>query len=620
MARISLVLAILLLLSATLSFAQGSGCATATNVIPGTSPNGIITNAVTVHYWKITTPLNGYLRVQVNSEAALNVDVALFDALPDTTNALSNDNQIGPASEVWGLLKAGTYYIKIWRVNGTGTYSMSTSFTAPPRATDPEPNNSPAFASLLNPNSTSTGNIGFFGNRTGDNEDYWKIKVTEDGFFRVRIQADSLDLRGGGPYFQLDAELYDTNGTSRISYDFRAGTFSEVWHFVRAGTYFAHVWLVAGRAASYQITSEFFPPSRANDVDGNDSPQTATPAIVNGTVTGHIYYLSGGIFDADDYWKFTLPADGKLTVQLFADSLDAVGSTVELDLALYEVNGTRLDRVAFDARYGTFSECTMYFIGGRTFYSRITHLAGWGSTYSMKIIYTPCDRASDVEPNDWFGAANLLTLNTVNYGHMGFYGSGYNDMYDFWKITATTSDSLYVHVTSDPSLEVNLAAWGPDTSINSYLALDTRAGIYSRVGVKTTAGATYYVRVDRAFTLPSWYSIIATKTSFALAIEENTKNAAIPRTLVLEQNYPNPFNPSTTIRYDLPESQNVKITIYSLLGQEVAELLNVVQSPGSYRVNWNGKDSRGNDMPSGIYPIRLLAGNTQLVKKAMLVR
>ena len=59
----------------------------------------------------------------------------------------------------------------------------------------------------VNPNATSTGNIGFFGNRTTDLEDYWKIKVTEDGFLRVRIQGDSLDLRGDGAYFQLDAEM-----------------------------------------------------------------------------------------------------------------------------------------------------------------------------------------------------------------------------------------------------------------------------------------------------------------------------------------------------------------------------------------------------------------------------
>jgi hypothetical protein len=620
MARISLVLVVLISFTVSVSFAQGSGCATATNVIPGTSPTGVITNAVTVHYWKITIPLNGYLRVQINSDAVINVDVALFDALPDTSNALSNDNQIGPTSEVWGLLKAGTYFIKIWRVNGVGNYTMNTFFTAAPRPSDPEPNNTPAFASPLSPNGTSTGNIGYFGNRTGDNEDYWKIKVTEDGYLRVWIQADSIDLRGGPPYFEVQVDMYDTNGTSRIAYDIRPGTFSEVWQFVRAGTYYINVWLFAGRAASYQITSEFFPPARANDVDGNDSPQTATQAIVNGTVTGHVYYLCGGFYDGWDYWKFTLPSDGKVTIQVTSDSLDAVGSIVDLNLTIQELNGTRIDQTAYDVRYTSYAEITVYLMGGRTFYPRVERIAGHGASYSMTILFTPCDKAGELEPNDWFGAADQLTLNTLISGHMGFYAYARNDYYDFWKITAPATDSLYVHVTSDPSLEVNLAAWGPDTAINSYIALDNRAGIYSRVGVKATAGLTYYFRVDRIFTLPSWYTIIATRSSSAVSVEENTQAKVIPTILALEQNYPNPFNPGTTIRYDLPESQNVKITVYSLLGQEIAELVNAVQSPGSYRVQWNGKDRLGHDMPSGIYPVRMLAGNSQLVKKAMLVR
>jgi hypothetical protein len=238
----------------------------------------------------------------------------------------------------------------------------------------------------------------------------------------------------------------------------------------------------------------------------------------------------------------------------------------------------------------------------------------------MKITLTPVDKANDTEPNDWFGVANLLTLNTLATGHLGFFGYGAPDRYDYWKITATSTDSLYVHVTSDPSLEVNLAGWGPDTLESYPLIMDLRSGSYSRVGIKPTVGVTYYFRAERVFTLPSWYTIIVTKSSVAVAIEENAKTAGVPKTLLLEQNYPNPFNPSTTIRYDLPESQNVKITIYSLLGQEVAELVNTIQSPGSYRVIWNGKDRKGYDMPSGIYPVRLLAGNTQLVKKAMLLR
>jgi hypothetical protein len=620
MARISLVLAALLLLTPSPSFAQGSGCATATNVIPGTSPNGIITNAVTVHYWKITIPLNGYLRVQINSEAALNVDATLYDSMPDTSSALSNDNQIGPLSAVWGFLKPGTYYVKIWRVNGVGTYTMTTSFSSSARPSDPELNDTPKLASPLNANGSSTGNMGYIGNRATDLEDWWKIAVPEDGFLRVQIIGDSLDARGEGYLFQLDAEMYDTNGTSRIFFDFRSGTYSEVWQFVRAGTYFVHLGRSSGRAASYQITSTFTPPSRASDPDGNDAPQTATSALVNGTVTGRINYLRGGIFNSDDYWKFTLPSDGKVVVQLVADSLDAVGEQFNLDLSLYEISGARMDRFVFDARGGTFSECTAYVIGGRTFHVRISRISGHGASYSLKVIHTPMDKSGDVEPNDWFGAANQLTLNVVSTGHLGCYGYVSNDTYDYWKITATTTDSMYVHVTSDAILEANLAGWGPDTLQSYPLIMDLRSGAYSRVGIKPTVGVTYYFRVERVFTLPSWYSIIATRSYVAVDVEKCEMEAIVPTNFQLEQNYPNPFNPTTTFRYSLPESQHVSIVVYSLLGQEITEIVNAVQAPGTYRVVWNGKNCRGVDVPSGVYPVRLLAGKNQLITKAMLLR
>ena len=74
------------------------------------------------------------------------------------------------------------------------------------------------------------------------------------------------------------------------------------------------------------------------------------------------------------------------------------------------------------------------------------------------------------------------------------------------------------------------------------------------------------------------------------------------------------------IRYGLPERLQVHVAIYSLLGQLVTELVDASQSPGLYSVVWNGKDHRGKDMSSGTYLIRLQAGGTQLVKKALLVR
>ena len=69
-----------------------------------------------------------------------------------------------------------------------------------------------------------------------------------------------------------------------------------------------------------------------------------------------------------------------------------------------------------------------------------------------------------------------------------------------------------------------------------------------------------------------------------------------PDQFELSQNYPNPFNPSTTIRFAIPENANVKLSIYNLLGQQVATLFNGDMSAGYHSVDWNGKQ-----VSSGIY-------------------
>lgn len=76
----------------------------------------------------------------------------------------------------------------------------------------------------------------------------------------------------------------------------------------------------------------------------------------------------------------------------------------------------------------------------------------------------------------------------------------------------------------------------------------------------------------------------------------------------LSQNYPNPFNPTTAIRYQLPKSGSVELTIYNLLGQEIRKLVNENRIAGQYTVQWDGRDETGAAVASGVYLYRLKAG------------
>ncbi len=101
----------------------------------------------------------------------------------------------------------------------------------------------------------------------------------------------------------------------------------------------------------------------------------------------------------------------------------------------------------------------------------------------------------------------------------------------------------------------------------------------------------------------------------------------LPRNFELCQNYPNPFNPVTNISYTLRatgdlnrSSARTNLSIYNILGQKVRTLVDKVQVPGTYVVPWNGTDSFGRPVASGIYLYRLVRGNDSEVKKMVLVK
>jgi hypothetical protein len=88
-----------------------------------------------------------------------------------------------------------------------------------------------------------------------------------------------------------------------------------------------------------------------------------------------------------------------------------------------------------------------------------------------------------------------------------------------------------------------------------------------------------------------------------------------PSEFALAQNYPNPFNPTTKINYSVPFDSEVTISIYSVTGELVKELVNDFVAAGSYSVDFNGSD-----LASGMYIYRMVAGDFVQTQKMMLMK
>jgi len=110
------------------------------------------------------------------------------------------------------------------------------------------------------------------------------------------------------------------------------------------------------------------------------------------------------------------------------------------------------------------------------------------------------------------------------------------------------------------------------------------------------------------------FRVVVGKKDF---VETNNLNlSGVPQAFALGQNYPNPFsangtfgNPSTRIDYELPATSHVKISVYNLSGQLVFMLFDGEQSAGRYTVSWDGANSFGNRVASGVYLVRMEASD-----------
>jgi hypothetical protein len=128
------------------------------------------------------------------------------------------------------------------------------------------------------------------------------------------------------------------------------------------------------------------------------------------------------------------------------------------------------------------------------------------------------------------------------------------------------------------------------------------------------------------------YSITATEVRNDFAIKFSTDSATIvslneenvtanlPDNYVLEQNFPNPFNPQTNITYSIPEQAFVKLCVYNINGTLVKTLFEGNQSAGRYQTLWDGENSLGMKVGSGVYFYRIQANSFLQTRKMILLK
>ena len=105
-----------------------------------------------------------------------------------------------------------------------------------------------------------------------------------------------------------------------------------------------------------------------------------------------------------------------------------------------------------------------------------------------------------------------------------------------------------------------------------------------------------------------------------LGTDKDEKSGDLPRMTELSGIYPNPFNPTTTIAFTLVAAEHVKLDVFDARGTRVRQLRNEDMPGGAYEIEWDGRDHAGQPVSSGIYFVRLIAGDYQMTKKAVMLK
>jgi len=210
----------------------------------------------------------------------------------------------------------------------------------------------------------------------------------------------------------------------------------------------------------------------------------------------------------------------------------------------------------------------------------------------------------------YLGNNKAYSFATSPFGWIGhYYWSGVSSTvphpaigYDswFWEKIVVNGDTVSVWAFADSTAPADTATYtfatpnvGPNTPHLNSLIL---------VGVTDDPDSSA-VQIEEI-----WYNEAPT----GLGISDDAPNAS---KYELGQNYPNPFNPITHIRFNIPGTADAKLTVFNIMGEAVANLVDGVVSAGGHTVSWNAAN-----MPTGVYFYRLESGNFTQTRKLLLVK
>lgn len=177
-----------------------------------------------------------------------------------------------------------------------------------------------------------------------------------------------------------------------------------------------------------------------------------------------------------------------------------------------------------------------------------------------------------------------------------------------------TDDKMQLYLNGELVASTTDSGWGTEVGemVDICSANDNSAGLFFMDNLKLWN----YAKTDFSDRTTEDHATQSVPDMTALSGQKiDVLSSGLPGKVELRSNYPNPFNPVTTISFALPEAQQVKLSVFDILGREVAILVNSIQEAGAHEVVFDAKD-----LPSGTYLYLIETQGERVTRKMMLMK
>ena len=468
---------------------------TADAITFGATGTGNINPANDDDYWQLTTTENGKIKVDFTHSGMTN-QYTRVSLLSSTLQNLSSAYTNSSSSIERDGLAAGTYYIRVdsYYTSHIHGYSIEPSFLSIPTVNDIEPNGTFSDAQVLALNGFASGQVGYreYNDNPQDAEDWFSVTTTAEGRLDVSIETHINE--------HVYVYLYDGNGTTLLESAFTEDTagftrtiskdgLAPGQYFIRVKTNYSNDF------APYTLSNTLTLTPHPTEGSGNDTYDVADTFALNSSINGLIGYAYNGTRDAEDWYKITTNAEGKLqlTVETLRDEF--------IYVYLYDGNGT----TQFAADYtqdeaGATKTISKDGLAPGDYYVRIkTYYSGNYSDFAPYILTNELilpPHPTEGSENDSWEYAQTLALNESVNGLVGYYYNGNRDYEDWYSVTTDANGKLQLSVqTLIPEFVYVYLYDGNGTSILANDYTDDTAGFVRTIEKDGLAPGEYYVRI-----------------------------------------------------------------------------------------------------------------------------